>query len=75
MYGYGFGWAWMALMPLVWLGFAALLVWAAVRLIGASQRGGPGWETPEQILDRRYASGEIDAEAYAEARARLAGSR
>ena len=33
--------------------------------------GGSGRETPEELLDRRFASGEIDAEAHAAARQHL----
>lgn len=32
-------------------------------------------ERPEEILDRRFASGEIDADTYSEARKRLAAHR
>ncbi|MFI1164622.1 SHOCT domain-containing protein [Streptomyces sp. NPDC020801] len=83
MYWNGGGWAWMAFMPLVWIALIGLAVWAVVRL---TQRPGghdssPGrerstsWESPEEILDRRFASGEIDAEAYTEARERLAAHK
>ncbi|MFD9093237.1 SHOCT domain-containing protein [Streptomyces collinus] len=78
------GWAWMAFMPLLWIALIVLVVWAVVRLTrgtpdGTSGRG--GWaeserrETPEDILDRRYASGEIDTDTYAEARERLSAHR
>lgn len=72
---YGSGWAWMMLMPLVWLALIAVMVWAVVRLV---QRPGDGAhdpqrrETPQEILDRRFALGEIDADAYTQARAHLA---
>lgn len=79
MYGYGFGAWWMMLMPLVWIVLIAVVVWAVVRVI--RPQGGPAGggvtqqppETPQEILDRRYARGEIDDEAYTRARARLAG--
>lgn len=76
MHGYGPGWAWMMLMPLVWLAFIALIVWAVIRLVrrpGDGERGGQGRETPQEILDRRFARGEIDADEYRQARAHLAG--
>ncbi|GHE38767.1 hypothetical protein GCM10018771_18990 [Streptomyces cellulosae] len=76
------GWAWMAFMPLLWIVLIGLVVWAVVRL---TQHGGgrddgregrePWRETPEEILDRRFASGEIDVDAYTEARERLATHR
>jgi putative membrane protein len=76
MYGYGIGWGWMMLMPLVWIALLAVIVWAVVRL---AQRPGDRItpqhrETAQEILDRRFASGEIDADTYADARARLAGT-
>lgn len=83
MYWDGGGWAWwMAFMPLLWIALIALMVWAVVRLThrtaprdGGTHGGPPPRETPEEILDRRFASGEIDAETYAEARKRLAAHR
>lgn len=55
------GW-WMGLWMLFWLGVLILLVW-----IVAHAAGSQGWrtdETPEQILKRRYARGEIEREEY-----------
>lgn len=81
MCGYG-GWAWMAFMPLLWIVLIGAVVWAVVRLTrrpsgleDGHDRGQGSRETPEEILDRRYASGEIDVDAYTEARARLAAHR
>ncbi|WP_442818691.1 SHOCT domain-containing protein [Streptomyces sp. NBC_01320] len=77
------GWAWVTLMPLLWIALIGLVVWAVLRLTQHSAgrhdatddpRKAPR-ETPEEILDRRFASGEIDAEAYTEARKRLADHR
>jgi putative membrane protein len=77
MYGNWGGWGWMMLMPLLWIGLVAVIVWAAVRVAGPSTgdraAGQPRRETPQEILDRRFASGEIDADAYTRARDRLAG--
>jgi putative membrane protein len=76
MYGGWGGWGWMMLMPLLWIVLIGLIVWAAIRL---SQRtsdrtgGQPQRDTPQEILDRRFASGEIDAETYRRARDTLAG--
>lgn len=74
-YGYGSGWIWMAVLPVLWIALLAVGVWAAVTLAQRSgSRHGPHQrETPQEILDRRFASGEIDADAYTQARARLAG--
>jgi putative membrane protein len=76
MNGYGGCWGWMILMPLVWLGLAGVIVWAVVRLVqrpSDAERPTQHRETPQEILDRRFASGEIDADAYTKARAHLAG--
>lgn len=75
---------WMTvMMPLVWLSIVGLvvLVGLVVYLTGRQPRhaaGEPGpsapeshRETPEQILDRRFASGEIDAETHAASRRQL----
>ncbi|WIY01027.1 hypothetical protein QRX60_44490 [Amycolatopsis mongoliensis] len=82
MYWNGGGWAWMALMPVLWIVLIGLVVWAVVRLTqqrpggGHEQgRGRPPQETPEQILDRRFASGEIDIDAYTQAREHLAAGK
>ena len=55
------GW-WMALWWTFVLAFFVLLVWVVARAAG----GFPGRadETPEQILKRRYARGEIEREEY-----------
>jgi putative membrane protein len=66
----------MALMPLLWIALIGVIVWAAVKLTQRpSDQAAPGpWrETPQEILDRRFASGEIDADAYSRARDQLAG--
>jgi putative membrane protein len=76
MWGYGPDWAWMMLiMPIFWIGLLALIAWAVVRVVqrhGQEQDRQRG-ESPQEILDKRFARGEIDADAYHEARAHLAG--
>jgi putative membrane protein len=72
------GWVFMGLFWLVTFG---LLVWGAVMLLlGGRARlggrlGGEPRDTPEEILDRRFALGEIDAERYRQARQELAAAR
>ncbi len=68
-WGYGFG---MLVMLLVWGGLIGLGIWAIGRITGG-QSPPTSAESPRQILDRRFASGEIDAEQYAEARRMLEG--
>ncbi|GLZ49837.1 hypothetical protein Acsp06_60220 [Actinomycetospora sp. NBRC 106375] len=84
MWGYGWGGAWMG--PL--MGVSAVLWWVLVVVVvlGVARwwRAGPG--TPpdalgpatsapdaREILDQRFARGEIDADDYAERRRVLTG--
>ncbi|AOT02331.1 SHOCT domain-containing protein [Arthrobacter sp. U41] len=77
-YGQGMGWMWLwALLPLIGI---ALLVLLAVRVFGGGVRNGygppgpgaPGWPPPlgrsraRQILDERFARGELTADQYRE---------
>jgi putative membrane protein len=78
MWGYGWdmGWSWLvALFGLLMLAGIVLLVVLLVRLFGgAGSHGGgsgvagptPGMSRARQILDERYAAGEITAEQYRE---------
>jgi putative membrane protein len=59
----GAGWWAMGLGMVVWLVVVALAVWLVVRLVGQRPSGG-GPESAEELLRRRFASGEIDAEEY-----------
>jgi putative membrane protein len=66
--GYGWG-GWMvfgALHMIAVLLFLALLVWLAVRLARGS--GAAGRSTALDVLDERYARGEIDREEYQQRR-------
>lgn len=83
MMGYGWGMSaggWIA-MVVFWVALIVLVVWLVARTFpgGQGRSGGPGGggvhETPEQILDRRFAAGEIDGDAYRTMRATLASAR
>jgi len=86
MMGYGFGMGaggWIA-MAVFWIGVIALVVWLVVRAFPSGRRddaaaGGDSavaqGETPEQLLDRRFASGEIDVATYESIRATLRANR
>lgn len=79
MYGWnGSGTWWMVLMPLLWIALIGLIVWAVVRLVRPGPRP-PGdavqRDTALDILDRRYAAGDIDTDAYLQRRAQLAEQR
>jgi putative membrane protein len=67
------GWLFMGTF---WVALLALIVWLVVRLLPAANRPtGGGVESPEDILDRRFARGEIDEQTYAAQRAALRAHR
>jgi putative membrane protein len=76
-YGWGMGGAGWIFMGLFWVVVIGLIVWAVVALLpGARSSGGPARsDGPREILDRRFALGEIDTEQYRRARAELAGTQ
>ena len=62
------GWVFMIL---AWVALIGLVVWAVSRLFPARSAGDSpeqATETPEEILDRRLARGEIDTDEYARLR-------
>lgn len=71
-------WGWI-FMVVFWVALIALVVAAVAALFprgrGTGGRGAASPESPEEILDRRFAEGEIDAEAYRSMRAELTGRR
>ena len=73
----GWGWGWMSLMMLLMLLFCGALIVGIVFLIrgGAFSAREPSArkETPLEILDRRFAEGEISEEDYRARREVLAG--
>jgi putative membrane protein len=69
MWGNGMGWGGWLLMILTTVGFWALVVFGIVALFrgvggGAGPRTGAGAASAHQILDERFARGEIDVEEY-----------
>jgi putative membrane protein len=64
----GMGVAGWLVMIAFWGGFIALVLWAVTRLFPTSDRGGEAVE----LLDRRLATGQIDAETYRQVRDELA---
>lgn len=54
------------LMGLVWAVLIGAILWAVVRLLpsNGTRTASPRADSPEEILDRRFASGEIDAATY-----------
>jgi len=76
-YGWGMGGAGWIFMGLFWIVVIGLIVWAVVALLPSTRSGGgpARLEGPREILDRRFALGEIDTEQYRQAREELAGTR
>lgn len=68
----GMNGGWMVFMWIFWVIIIGLGIWFVTRL---TQRDitSVGKETPRQILDRRFASGEIDEGDYAKARRLIDG--
>lgn len=66
--GMGFGLLGLVLMALFWIGIIAAVVWIARSIFSNGQQGffpsGSAKENPRDILDRRYARGEITREQY-----------
>jgi putative membrane protein len=79
MDGYGMGAGGWIFMFLFWALLIGLVVWAVVRIFPSRQAGDapathvapPRAETAKEILDRRLAKSEIDAETYDEIASRL----
>ena len=76
----GFGPVMWMFMLVFWIALIALIVFLVVKLLPTdrhqhieSSRGGQ--ETPEQILDRMFALGEIDEETYRSRRSALTEMR
>ena len=88
-YGYGSGMgggAWIA-MTIFWVALITLIVWGVSRARPAGSGGGADFTPPrggardgatgtaEDILDRRFAAGELDEETYRSMGATLRSSR
>jgi putative membrane protein len=75
-YGGGMGAGMWLLMGLFWVALLAFVVWLVVQLFPSRNQPIPGGhDSPEEILDRRFARGEIDEQTYAAQRAVLAQTR
>ncbi len=85
MWGYGFSWGGMLLMLLsmaLWIALLVVLVWAVIRWL--DRRTAPSnpthTSTPSigpsalEILNQRYARGEIDTVTFEQMRERLEAS-
>ncbi len=68
MSGWGGGWMWLwgTLLMLAWVAIIAGAIWVVVRSLGDRRPGGA-----REILDERYARGELTTEEYDERLERL----
>jgi putative membrane protein len=70
------GWGMMGMMivgPILAILVVGLLVAGIAWAVQAGSRGAPGGETPLEILQRRYASGEITKDQFEEMRRAVGG--
>jgi len=84
MWGYGFGWGWllMALSTVLWIALLVLLVWALIRWLSSKtstptptmMQMPPNGPSALEILQQRYARGEIDTATFEQMRERLKAS-
>jgi putative membrane protein len=63
-WGYGGGMGVMGWWWLVWLAIIVGAVWVGARFLGGTRTRTTTDESPETILKRRYARGEIDREEF-----------
>ena len=80
--GFGMGAGGWLLTIVFWVVLLAVIVWAIARVVSSraddsrearrwADEPRPSAEAPQEILDRRLASGEIDVETYEELRSKL----
>jgi len=84
MWGYGFGWGWlmMSFGSILWIALLAVLVWALIRWLERKSSAAvppstgttPSGPSALEILQQRYARGEIDTATYEQMRERLGDS-
>lgn len=66
MYGYGMGWGWLGfIFMIVFWGLVILGIVYLVKILTGRNAASSKEETPLDILKKRYARGEIDAEEFA----------
>jgi putative membrane protein len=78
MHDWGWGSGWMWLMPLFMMAWFALMIAVIVLLVrwlgGGNGGRGASTRTARDILDERYARGEIDREEYVQRKNDIAGT-
>lgn len=68
--GWGFGMLWMALF---WVGLILVIVWAVRQFSRDGPGAGGSRDRAVEILEERYARGEIDRDEFEERRRTLRG--
>ncbi len=81
MWGYGFGWGWllMAFGSILWIALLVVLVWALINwlnrkasaTIPPSTGTTPSGPSALELLQLRYARGEVDTATYEQMRKQL----
>ena len=82
-YGYGMGAGGWIAMTIFWVALIVLVIWALSRALptgrswggDGARRGEGAHNSAEDILDRRFAAGEIDEQTYRSIRATLRSSQ
>jgi putative membrane protein len=80
MWQYGAGWGWWMAFGWIWMiVFWGLIIWGVYTLVsklsGSRGESTPPRETAMDILQRRYASGELTREQFDEMREHLSGPK
>jgi putative membrane protein len=77
MWHMGDGWGWWMVMGWIWIiAFWALIIWAVYTIatrFGGGERAATREPSALEILERRYARGEISHDEFEAMRARLTG--
>lgn len=71
---WGGGGAWMIVGGVMMIAFWALVFWAIVSLVRRPTDTTPRTRPAEEILDERFARGELDADEYQQRRRALQAS-
>lgn len=77
-YGSGMGAGGWIAMTVFWVGLLVLIGWAVARAfpsVGNRGDGTPRQESPQEVLDRRFAAGELDPATYQSMLAMLASAQ
>lgn len=75
MFHDGWMWGWHWLWWLFWIAIVVVAIYLLTRALSSTRRDDVGGrESALDVLEKRYARGEISSEEYEERRSRLKGS-